>query len=455
MSFITRAMYYIRRKKTKNVVTFLLFATVASFLVAVLALSNSMSGVAVEKGNVAQTVTLSASHIFVGDGYGSGELSEKAIQEIAHYPEVENYVSSVSSYTGLEDAKPVPIGTVEGDYRKPGIENVVNVEGISDSHKDNRFATGMLKLKSGRHIQNGDRHKVIVHEDFAKYNKLKVGDHLSLGRDPLRYIGQDKTPISAEVIGIFQGKTFNRPYYSAELVSNTLLSDTSLSSELFGYKEGETLYSEVTYTLKKSVDTKEFITKVKQQVGSVNWQNYQLTEQNPALKSYNRSVLLLQKTVKRLLVIAIIMSAVLLILLLVFTIHGRKQESGVLLSLGKSKIDIVSQYMVEHLVLLVPALAVAGIIGRNLGQFFANQTVDSVATTVRGDIMKQLGGYRLGADSQTDLIMQTVKHFQVQLTTAELVKMMLLCTGLMVIGILIASVPIMRSKPKDILNHIS
>ncbi|MGT2800063.1 ABC transporter permease [Streptococcus marmotae] len=455
MSFITRALYYLRRKTVRNLVTFFLFATVASSLVAVMALSKSMSGKVIEKNNIAQTVTLSASNIFVGDGYGSGELSEKALQEIGHHPDVESFVSSVSSFASLENAKPVPIGTSEGDYRPGNLETVVNVEGISTSEKDNRFTTGMLSLVSGRHITAGDKHKVIVHEDFAKHNHLKVGDQLTLGRDPIRYIGTDKTPIQAEIIGIFKGKTFNRPNYSDELVSNTLLSDTTIASELFGFETGKTLYSEATYTLKKSADTKAFIANIKQTVDTVNWQNYQLTEQNPALKSYNRSIVLLQKTVKRLLIGTIITSAIVLILLLIFNSQSRLRESGVLLALGRSKWDIMAQHILENILLALPAFAIASLLGQMLGQSFANQTVDSVAKTVRADILKQLGGYSLGADSQTDLIMQTVKHFQVQFTPRELSQMLVVCAGLIVVGILIASIPLMSYKPKDILTKIS
>lgn len=207
--------------------------------------------------------------------------------------------------------------------------------------------------------------------------------------------------------------------------------------------------------MKKSVDTKVFITKIKQSVSSVNWQKYQLTEQNPALQSYNRSIHLLQKTVKCLVIVTIVMSAVLFVLLLVFAIHGRQKESGLLLALGKSKLNILAQYMVEHTILLVPAIAVASFIGQRLGQFFANQTVDSVAKTVRGNILKQLGGYSLGADSQTDLIMQTVKQFQAAVTTTDLVNMLAICIGLMLIGIVITSLPMLLLKPKDMLNKIS
>lgn len=207
--------------------------------------------------------------------------------------------------------------------------------------------------------------------------------------------------------------------------------------------------------MKKSVDTKAFITKIKQSVSSVNWQKYQLTEQNPALQSYNRSIHLLQKTVKRLVIVTIVMSAVLFVLLLVFAIHGRQKESGLLLALGKSKLSILAQYMVEHTILLVPAIAVASFIGQRLGQFFANQTVDSVAKTVCGDILKQLGGYSLGADIQPDLIMQTVKQFQATVTTTDLVNMLTICIGLMLIDIVITSLPMLLLKPKDMLNKIS
>ncbi|MGV3011688.1 ABC transporter permease [Streptococcus thoraltensis] len=455
MSFFTRAIYYLHRKKAKTIINFLLFSTVASFLVAMLSLSASVSGAIVKKHHLTQTLTLTPSNIFVGDGHGSGELPEKALQKIASYPEVENFVPSVSSYANLEDAKLVPIGTAEGDYRREELAAIITVEGISNSHKDNRFQTGMLKLKSGRHIKANDHHKILVHKDFAKHNNLKVGDYLTLGRDPLRYIGKDKTPLKVEIIGIFSGKTFNRPNFNDELVSNTLLSDTSLASDLFGFTKGKTLYSEATYSLKKSAKVKAFITKVKQNVEDVNWQNYQLTEQNPALKSYNRSIGLLQKTVKRLVVVTMIASGVLLILLLIFNIYNRLRECGVLLALGKSKLDIISQYIVENILLAIPSFVVASLIGKTLGQWLANRTVDSVTRTVREEVMKQLGGYSLGADSQTDLIMQTVKHFQVNLSAKELISMVVISGGLIILGILAASVPIMLLKPKDILNKIS
>ncbi|MEQ9809437.1 ABC transporter permease [Streptococcus jiangjianxini] len=455
MSFFTRAIYYLYRKRAKTLINFLLFSVIASFLIAIFSLSSSMSGAVVKKHNLTQSITLSASNIFVGDGYGSGELSEKAIQKIASYPEVKSFVPSVSSFASLEDAKLVPIGTTEGDYRREDIATAITVEGISNSHKDNRFTTSMLKLKSGRHLKPNDHYKVLVHEDFAKHNNLKVGDHLTLGRDPLRYIGKDKTPLKAEIVGIFSGKTFNKPNYNDELVSNTLLSDTSLASDLFGFPKGKTLYSEATYGLKKSVNAKEFIAKVKQDVDEVNWQNYQLTEQNPALKSYNRSISLLQKTVKRLVLVTIIASAILVILLLTFNVHNRLRECGVLLALGKSKIDIVSQYIVENLLLAIPSFIVASLVGKTLGQLLANQTVDAVARTVREEVTKQLGGYTLGADSQTDLIMQTVKHFQVHLSSNELISMIAISSGLIIIGIIVASLPVILLKPKDILTKIS
>lgn len=57
-------------------------------------------------------------------------------------------------------------------------KNVIDVDGIRDSSLDNKFESGSLALIEGRHIAKEDVQKVLVHEEFAKVNNLKIHDKI-------------------------------------------------------------------------------------------------------------------------------------------------------------------------------------------------------------------------------------------------------------------------------------
>lgn len=57
-------------------------------------------------------------------------------------------------------------------------KNVIDIDGTRDSSLDNKFESGSLALIEGRHIAKEDVQKVLVHEEFAKVNNLKIHDKI-------------------------------------------------------------------------------------------------------------------------------------------------------------------------------------------------------------------------------------------------------------------------------------
>ncbi len=52
--------------------------------------------------------------------------------------------------------------------------------GVNESSKENKFVSGAYKLIEGKHLENQDKNKVLMHKDLAKKNNLKVGDKIKV-----------------------------------------------------------------------------------------------------------------------------------------------------------------------------------------------------------------------------------------------------------------------------------
>ena len=72
---------------------------------------------------------------------------------------------------------------------------------LEDSSKDVSFTSSAFTLKEGRHIEKGDRKKILVHEDLAKKNNLKLGDKISL--NPAQVEGNSGQRLDYEIVGYF------------------------------------------------------------------------------------------------------------------------------------------------------------------------------------------------------------------------------------------------------------
>ena len=70
----------------------------------------------------------------------------------------------------------------------------------------------------------------------------------------------------------------------------------------------------------------------------------------------------MQKVVVALLAVAAVLGFLVLMLILTFRIRGRMQEAGILLAVGKSKQQIIGQFLIEAMILLWIGFLVAIII---------------------------------------------------------------------------------------------
>ena len=60
------------------------------------------------------------------------------------------------------------------------LKNIVSIQSTSNVKRDVLFSSGVFSIKEGRNLEKNDKFKILVHEEFAEHNKLKLGDKVSL-----------------------------------------------------------------------------------------------------------------------------------------------------------------------------------------------------------------------------------------------------------------------------------
>ncbi|MGL5479745.1 MAG: ABC transporter permease, partial [Clostridium sp.] len=157
-------------------------------------------------------------------------------------------------------------------------------------------------------------------------------------------------------------------------------------------------------------------------------------------------------------VIVSIAGAIILGLIIMLWIKDRKNEIGILLSLGESKFKIISQFAVEVLIILVLSLGVAGIIGNavssKLGEVLVQKEISSLSENNKtNDYM--MGPNGMGGDFKGDRNNQnveTIDKLDVNVSISDLSKMVGISLMISFLAIAIPSIGIMRLEPKEILS---
>lgn len=90
----------------------------------------------------------------------------------------------IFQYNG--SAKPIKAKVVDGEQRierddlPDEFKNVLSLEATNKTERNVLFSSGVFTIKKGRNIEKNDKRKILIHEDFAKENNLKLNDILSL-----------------------------------------------------------------------------------------------------------------------------------------------------------------------------------------------------------------------------------------------------------------------------------
>ena len=236
-------------------------------------------------------------------------------------------------------------GTIAIDAKYQGYTKTL---GVCNTEDDELFTTGTLTLADGRHISDGDTHVVIISQDLAERNELKIGDYLTAQRYSVEDDGFTGPEVRVQIIGLFAPNAveqFGETVTTYDKIQNRVFVDLQTSKDIDG---GEINYgfSALHVTIDDPQDIARVVADVKALQG-IDWTAFTVEVDNETYENAAAPLATLNEVVVTLLVVIIAVSAIILALILTLWTKTRIHEIGVFLSVGIKKSAIIGQYLIE------------------------------------------------------------------------------------------------------------
>ena len=429
MKIAQKSLAYVTRKKKRTIIIFLILTAVLSSLYACLSVVNSSSNLE----NSLYKASNSSFSISKKDSQGC--FNYKEINNIHNIKEIKEVLLE---YEGL--AKPINAKAISANQQvrrddlDEDLKNIVAINSTNNTAKNTLFSSGVFKLKQGHHLEQNDREKIIIHEIFAQKNNLKIGDKIELS---LINVGGKKTETQKtkfEIIGIFDGKKQEKyTGLSSNLSENTIFSDFKTTMRSINSPEGEDLLSKITLYTETADQLDEAITKTEKL--NIDWSKYKIEKNNAAFKDTLESIAGVKNIINLMTYLIIIGGCVVLSLILMLWLRERIYEVGILLSIGISKIQIVSQFIIELVLISIPTIISSFIIGNLIFSLITKGLSETEETL---SISSSFTNNIFGLDSLA-VFMQS---YSILIT-------------IIILSVVIVSMMILVKKPKEILSKIS
>lgn len=236
-----------------------------------------------------------------------------------------------------------------------------------------------------------------------------------------------------------------------EIPENLILSDMNTLNALYGYSKGNSQYTSAVFNTNKNVDDViSDVNKIQE-----NWSLYNISKSDDTFLALSKSFDSLEKIVNMLLIGSIIVGIIVLSLVLAFWIQGRIHETGILLSIGVSKFNIISQYIIELLLISILAFGGSYFSSKVISQNIGNTIVAQAGKQAVQDVQSGFGGFSLGNDVNSSLATRTVDEIDVKVEVEELIYVYVIGTVIIILSVMASSASIIRLKPKEILSKMS
>lgn len=433
MSFMKRAGLYCLRQRFKTGILFLVLTLIATFILTGIAIRDAAKGATADVqtaiGGKIELNPDTEGHMGSGQqnewgtvySYNGDLITQEIVDAIKKVKGVVDYNSEdTAAYYGAGvDFKylPAALGLSYTQYGEAS-----SYTATLSSEKCVGFQSGKYKLVDGRHITPDDKHTCLISKELADYNKLSVGDKVKM-------YSLDADAISEfEIVGIFDGTegTSGNALTVDEIPANCGYINYATMFELFGDEHDG--YGQLTIYVEDPVSIQNVYDKISA-LPELKGKTLKLTIDTDEYDVVSMPLESLQKLVNATIIIISVVSVVILTLLLTIWIRGRKKEIGILLSIGKSKANIILQIFTETFAVAVISFA-ASIPFSNLIAGKAGAFLLSRVTT------------------------GTVK-LHVQIDTACLLPLYMIGILLIFVSVIVSSWTIVRQKPKDILTKMT
>ena len=424
---IKNAIAYITRKKNRTFIIFVILTIVLSCLYSCLTImksSNEIEKTLYESSNSSISITKKDGKYF----------NVNQFKDIEKIKEVEKIIIQYDGLAKLKDAK-----VVSGEQRinredlSDEFKNVVSFEATNNTKRNILFSSRVFTIKEGKNIEENDKNSIIVHEEFAKQNNLKLGDEVNLELLDIEESGKIKSH-KFKIMGIFSGKK-QETYtgLSSDFSENMVFVDYSTSQEILNKSENNKIANKILMYSSSAESTDLALNKLKEL--KIDESKYFVQKDSNAFEESLESVSGIKHIIKIMTYSIMLGGMVVLSLILILWLRERIYEIGIFLSIGTSKIQIIMQFIFELLFISIPSIISSLFLGNVLIKVIAGGLINSENSMISGG--------NLINDSS----------FMLNITT--LGQSYLILISIIVLSVVFASSLILIKKPKEILSKIS
>ena len=424
---IKNAIAYITRKRNRTLIIFIILTIVLSCLYSCLTImksSNEIEKALYESSNSSISITKKDGKYF----------NVNQFKDIEKLKEIEEKIIQYDGLAKLKDAK-----VVSGEQRinredlSDEFKNVVSFEATNNTKRNILFSSRVFTIKEGKNIEENDKNSIIVHEEFAKQNNLKLGDEVNLELLDIEESGKIKSH-KFKIIGIFSGKK-QETYtgLSSDFSENMVFVDYSTSQEILNKSENNKIANKILMYSSSAESTDLALNKLKEL--KIDESKYFVQKDSNAFEESLESVSGIKHMIKIMTYSIMLGGIIVLSLILILWLRERIYEIGIFLSIGTSKIQIIMQFIFELLFISIPSIISSLFLGNVLLKVIAGGLINSENSMISGG--------NLINDSS----------FMLNITT--LGQSYLILISIIVLSVVFASSLILIKKPKEILSKIS
>ena len=424
---IKNAIAYITRKRNRTLIIFIILTIVLSCLYSCLTImksSNEMEKALYESSNSSISITKKDGKYF----------NVNQFKDIEKLKEIEEKVIQYDGLAKLKDAKVVSgEQRINRDDLSDEFKNVVSIEATNNTKRNILFSSGVFTIKEGKNIGENDKNSIIVHEEFAKQNNLKLGDEVNLELLDIEKSGKIKSH-KFKIIGIFSGKK-QETYtgLSSDFSENMVFVDYSTSQEILNKSENNKIANKILMYSGSAESTDLALNKLKEL--KIDESKYFVEKDSNAFEESLESVSGIKHIIKIMTYSIMLGGMVVLLLILILWLRERIYEIGIFLSIGISKIQIIMQFIFELIFISIPSIISSLFLGNVLLKVIVDGFINSEDSMISGG----------------SLINNS--NFMLNITT--LGQSYLILISIIVLSVVFASSLILIKKPKEILSKIS
>lgn len=430
MNFLKRAVKYCAIQKLRSLVLFFTFTLLSTtVLIAYSSERAVQQGTKQIKETVGASVrmeldTNNQNNFGAAEDFGNGAsgytyqgdfITEKIIDAISKLPGVVSYnAKSSEGYWGIpKNFEIFPAMVNAPDLATP-------YPAVLDSSLDIKFLNGTYKLEEGRHIQPEDSYVALIPKELADKNSLSVGDKITF-QDGVEEAGTS----TFEIIGLFGGTegTTKQAITPDGIPANCGYIDINSLDKIYGLTGYDYLdiYTHSPEEAKELMETIKNLPEVKGKTFIFNLNTEDFDMVSTPLSSFGSMVDTAVWTIT-------VIGTLIIVLFLVLWTRSRKKEIAILLAVGRSKAEIVGQFLTENI--LIAILSMLASIALSFG------------------LANQIGSFIIGKAGED------IANLNIQIATSDMIKVFGTGFILICLAVVIASYTVIRLQPKDILTKM-